>query len=406
MLTVSQVLQKAESERWRRTTVPYNPLAVHTTVPLILYENQRLDMRLKTLALSGGKPKFSASGLGRAGRRAQFELRLPRPDEETGQREMPAWRSDVQLPLLEYPKELPPPGQAREGVERSHFWLYVVRSMHGVLSELSDVDVLHSSDWTLDITHPGVNAEEGWQYATSFQEPEESWLSEPPPQLERLLAGGGGMSVGITSPALGSARSRSTSGSADPATTQKWVRRRRWVRVMRRRLDIAPLPFLQPDGRMYHLSDDGALLPVEGVASPHSVDADGEEMGFMPPTALSAAQDYVARARYLAGTPHPDADPGTPVSPVDLRRAIVKLERATSELRQGVLRERCVRCAARIDADLLLSSGDDEAERRTQGEVLLNAYSRELERRRLAAGAQGLSLSSQGLPQVLFLASA
>jgi hypothetical protein len=35
-------------------------------------------------------------------------------------------------------------------------------------------------------------------------------------------------------------------------------------------------------------------------------------------------------------------------------------------------------------------TGDDDAERKTQAEVLLNAYSRELERRRLDAGAQGL----------------
>ena len=39
---------------------------------------------------------------------------------------------------------------------------------------------------------------------------------------------------------------------------------------------------------------------------------------------------------------------------------------------------------------------DEDNERRTQAEVLLNAYSRELERRRLAAGAQGLLLSGDG----------
>ena len=98
------------------------------TVPIVLYENQRLDMRLKTLAVSGGRPKFSVSGLGKRGRRAPFELRLPRPDEETGKRELPAWRSDVQLPLLDEPFILPKPtlrkdGPSREGVERSHFWL-------------------------------------------------------------------------------------------------------------------------------------------------------------------------------------------------------------------------------------------------------------------------------------------
>jgi hypothetical protein len=41
--------------------------------------------------------------------------------------------------------------------------------------------------------------------------------------------------------------------------------------------------------------------------------------------------------------------------------------------------------------------GDDDAERRTQGEVLLNAYNRELERRRLAAGARGVALADEGI---------
>lgn len=122
-----QVLQKVEAERWRGTTEPYNPLSVHTTVPLVLYENQRLDSRLKTLAVSGGRPKFSASGLGRQGRRAPFQLRLPKVDEDTGVREIAAWRSDVQLPLLEDPWNLPKPGptdrSSADTIERSHFWL-------------------------------------------------------------------------------------------------------------------------------------------------------------------------------------------------------------------------------------------------------------------------------------------
>lgn len=41
--------------------------------------------------------------------------------------------------------------------------------------------------------------------------------------------------------------------------------------------------------------------------------------------------------------------------------------------------------------------GDADTERKTQAEVLLNAYSRELERRRLAAGAQGLLISGDGM---------
>lgn len=39
-------------------------------------------------------------------------------------------------------------------------------------------------------------------------------------------------------------------------------------------------------------------------------------------------------------------------------------------------------------------SGDEDQDRRTQAEVLLNAYSRDLERKRLAAGAAGIYLSN------------
>lgn len=108
--------------------MPYDPLAVHTTVPVILYEHQRLDVRLKMLAVNGGQPVFSITRLGRSDRRAPFELRLPKVDEETGKKEVPSWWSDVQLPLLEETFTLPMPTgskdrQPHEGAERSHFWL-------------------------------------------------------------------------------------------------------------------------------------------------------------------------------------------------------------------------------------------------------------------------------------------
>ncbi|EPT02761.1 hypothetical protein FOMPIDRAFT_1059042 [Fomitopsis schrenkii] len=346
---ICEVLQKAEIEDWRNRHVPYNPLSVHTTVPLVLYENQRLDIRLKTLAVSGGRPRFSASGLGRRGRRAPFDLRLPMPEQSTGKKEVAAWRSDVQLPLREDPWTLPRPGSSREGTERSHFWL---------------------SDWTLDVTHPGVDAEDGWQYAHSFDDPEDAWTAEQPPQLERLLDGAGAVSAGFggnrsRSASAGSSSSRPNGNSAG---SQTWVRRRRWVRVMRRRLDIPPLPFLQPDGQLYHLAADGTLIPYVENDDDNFSDADGQELTSMPSSGL-AGQDYVARARYLAGTQYGDSESiSGDRSPLDARRAIAKLERATSELRQG----------------------DLDVERKTQAEVLLNAYSRELDRRRLSAGAQGL----------------
>lgn len=39
---------------------------------------------------------------------------------------------------------------------------------------------------------------------------------------------------------------------------------------------------------------------------------------------------------------------------------------------------------------------DDDPDRKRQAEVLLNTYSRDLERRRLSAGAQGLLISDYG----------
>jgi hypothetical protein len=183
-----------------------------------------------------------------------------------------------------------------------------------------------------------VNAEEGWQYARTFQDVDDVWVAEPPALLERILSGGGGIAVGLSTPTRSTSRASSSTAPGSMAP-QKWVRRRRWVRVMRRRLDIPALPFLQPDGAMYHMDAEGHLMPATSEAVHPGSDGDGEELGYMPASGFSLTRDYVSRARYLAGTPHPDAEPSTPIDPVDLRRAIIKLERATSELRQGVLRE-------------------------------------------------------------------
>ncbi|KAG8901712.1 hypothetical protein FRC00_005116 [Tulasnella sp. 408] len=316
---ICEVLQKAEEEKWASSPVKYNPLAVHTAVPLIIHENQRLDARIKTLAVSGGRPKFSASGLGRRGRRSPFELRMPPTDNESTT-DVAAWRTDVHLPFLESPFALPKPrtGAVREGAERSHFWL---------------------SDWTLDLTHPKVNPEDGWQYARSLDEPDDRWTAEVPAQLERLLSGSGvvpgfGGGSGTSSP-------RQSGSGSHPVTS--WARRRRWVRVMRRRLDIPPLPFMQPDGKMYHLAEDGALIPVsEDIAiSPMGGSDSGQELGSMPTSFLSSSKDYVARARYLAGSQRSGSDlfsaGSSRPTAADVRRTINKLERAVNELRSGML---------------------------------------------------------------------
>ena len=103
---------------------------------------------------------------------------------------------------------------------------------------------------------------------------------------------------------------------------------------MRRRLDIPPLPFLQPDGKMYHFTADGHLVPFMEPSVNEDNEESGQELSTMPSTGLSSAQDYVARARYHAG--NCTESPMESISAVDARRAIAKLVRATTELRQGI----------------------------------------------------------------------
>jgi hypothetical protein len=194
------------------------------------------------------------------------------------------------------------------------------------------IQIVFRSDWTLDVTLPEVDAETGWQYAQSFDDPDDKWTPEPPPRLERLLVGGSAVVSLSGSGASSSSRSRPGSISA-----HSWVRRRRWVRVMRRRLDIPPLPFLSPDGEYHFWLDDGTMVPFEDTVNGFG-DSDGQELSAVSSNPLASAQDYVARARYLAGP-----QVGGPEfvdslnSAVEARRAIAKLERATTELRQGIL---------------------------------------------------------------------
>ncbi|KAK9727773.1 hypothetical protein K7432_001592 [Basidiobolus ranarum] len=58
------------------------------------------------------------------------------------------------------------------------------------------------TDWQIDLRHSQVDPEEGWQYAYSFDASEDEWYRSPP-----------GASL-----------------------NSNWVRRRRWIRVMKRRL--------------------------------------------------------------------------------------------------------------------------------------------------------------------------
>lgn len=198
------------------------------------------------------------------------------------------------------------------------------------------------------MTHPRVDVNEGWQYARSFDDPDEQWSAEPPALLERVLSGAGVLTrPGTTPPGTTPPIAISGSPQANQDITT-WVRRRRWIRVLRRRLDIPPLPFLQADGNRYYLGTDGTLIPAEDNNFVGSFEGEGQEMGTFTST---GGQDYVSRARYLAGTQRKGSLSvglldnngagvnGEAISAADLKRAIGRLERATVELRAGVLGE-------------------------------------------------------------------
>ncbi|KAF9164685.1 FKBP12-associated protein [Actinomortierella ambigua] len=88
----------------------------------------------------------------------------------------PSTKDDVHLPLVTESRS------SRSNTQRGWFWL---------------------TEWAVDKTDPNVDSE-GWQYNKNFSDPNPSWSAAAP-----------------------------TSGSS-------WVRRRRWVRVMKKRVDLVP----------------------------------------------------------------------------------------------------------------------------------------------------------------------
>lgn len=200
------------------------------------------------------------------------------------------------------------------------FFLYKKKSRTGLKS-------YNSSDWTLDTTHPSYDPNTGWAYAPSFTTPEGDWTPELPATVS-------------TSP---------SSSTTPPA--QKFIRRRRWVRLLRRRLDIPPLPFLQPDGQLYMLSAEGDLVP------PDDMD-EGVVLGNVK------GEDYVSVARRLVGQSDPSGS-GFEDDVGGLRRTVLKLERAVDALRSGVAGKSMMQNAC-SSTNLLQSMGILRGKRRAR----------------------------------------
>ncbi|KAI8351442.1 hypothetical protein EDC96DRAFT_289930 [Choanephora cucurbitarum] len=135
----------------------YNLLDYHVTVLVTVHENER---SYSLLGLS--KPQFSTGSLTKYDNRGPWSLC---PSNKTCAKE------EVQLPQ----------NSSQNGSD--WFWL---------------------TDWQIDYSDPRVDPTSGWQYARSFDDPDDKWTPVTP------ASGYGG-----------------------------WVRRRIWVRVMKRRMDLA-----------------------------------------------------------------------------------------------------------------------------------------------------------------------
>ncbi|BGP44970.1 hypothetical protein JCM10450v2_000785 [Rhodotorula kratochvilovae] len=355
---ICAVLATAEASAQPET--PYNPLALHSTVPVVLYENQRLALpSLKKLSsLSGSGPRWTPKALSRNDARAAYSM----PPLAGCEGDEPAcFRSEVHLPVVgdEAHLGLPPPREVRSGgrvkvaaastaaaeapkpvrprPQARRTSSSAASSLTAVLaaspspspeppaappsssSSRGEPAWLWLSDWVLDLTAPSSSALDGWSYAPSFSSAADEWAPSPPSDVLRALD-----SAAALAALAGSGR--------------KAVRRRRWVRVMRRRLD----------------------LPDWGYAGPGArAAAQGAERGM----------DYLARARFFAGTGHAGADvddaggvrggkapaPEEEEDRVALRKEAARLERAADELRRGM-------------------GGDADEERRRSAEDELEAF--------------------------------
>ncbi|BGO93036.1 hypothetical protein NBRC10512v2_005322 [Rhodotorula toruloides] len=332
-IQICSVLATAEAARLTADDSfdrPYNALELHSTVPVILHENQRLALpTLKNLStLARGGLKWTAKALSRNDGRAAYSL--PMQLGTFAGPELPCFRSEVGLPTVGEESELvlPPPREVRSGgrvrferpsesstpkpAESRPTTLRrasssAASSLTAVLASSPDPASLPApststasrkqsawiwlSNWVVDTTAPSGSPIDGWSYATSFDAPDTEWTPEPPLEVRRALEGGASLAT------LGGGK--------------KWVRRRKWVRVMRRRLDVPDWGFAnQP--------------PFPRREEQHDSSA--------------GSDDYRTRAQFLAGVTG-EKEPTTVVEGnerAELRKVAARLDRAADELRRGL----------------------------------------------------------------------
>lgn len=362
--TVLAVAERAAYEGEDSAREPYSLLDLHSTVPVLLHENQRLALptlkKLSSLASATGQPQWTAKALSRNDARAAFSM-PPLPGsvgERKGEGELPCFRSEVGLPVVgkegelvlpprreirsggrvrvspspavdESRKSTPRPSTSRRGSSNASSSLQAALASSSSTSHPEPTSSPFSSaaqgepswiwlsDWVPSTTSPLSSPFDGWSYAPSFSTPAAEWSASPPLEVLRAFEGGAGVSLALDG--------------------KKWVRRREWVRVMRRRVDLPDWGYL-----------DLPPYPRRQSTTSPSVVETAATVAPAPPPSL----DYRARAQFLAGVSnHPSTalssdaasirSSHTVTSPSvsdrsDLRKASLRLSRAADELRRGM----------------------------------------------------------------------
>ncbi|KAJ3100790.1 hypothetical protein HDU96_010226 [Phlyctochytrium bullatum] len=153
-------------------------------------------------------------------------------------------------------------------------WMY---ARNGSEIQLGDVSLpgewFWLSDWKVDLRYPNVNSE-GWQYARDFNAPESSWASTP--KGSTIVSG--------------------------------WVRRRRWIRVRKRRVN----------------ADDSVGISSKGLRPSVEMESSSQSVR-RPSLIITKAQeaDYIVRAEWTLQ---------------DLRSAVLKASDPVGKLKEDLRR--------------------------------------------------------------------
>ncbi|CAG8443303.1 7218_t:CDS:2 [Diversispora eburnea] len=183
---ICEILEKSERDWWKGKRAlpqpssfsdlvhlpamnePYDVYSFHITVPVVIHENQRSSSVFGGLSSLRGPPKYSSGSLLKNDIRGTWSL------HPSG---TPSTKDEVQLPS----------GSS---------------SMSVISSKSSKESWCWITEWQIDLGYPRVDSQ-GWQYAKSFDEPDNLWSDIP------TIIGGSG------------------------------VRRRRWVKVMKRCMEFS-----------------------------------------------------------------------------------------------------------------------------------------------------------------------